>query len=108
MNSVEWGIVENGITCAICGRPVVMGTGYRVRMDVVADSDMPATAGDEIESGDLNAAIAAAIEEAKAMSAEDLQDGVHRRFEFRLCPGCHRRFLANPLGLPRQIVVGKN
>ena len=26
----------------------------------------------------------------EALSADDLQDAVHRRFEYRLCPACHR------------------
>jgi hypothetical protein len=100
--------VENKITCAICDRSVAIGAGYLVRMDVMADPEMPDLTGEGIESADLNATIAAVIEEAKNLTAEDLQDGVHRRFEFRLCAGCHRRFLANPLGLPRQIRIGKN
>ena len=32
---------------------------------------------------------------------DDLQDQVHRRFEFKLCRPCQAKFLANPLGRPR-------
>jgi hypothetical protein len=41
------------------------------------------------------------IEQMKDMSADDLQDQVHRRFEFKLCRVCQMRFLVNPLGKPR-------
>jgi hypothetical protein len=95
-------------TCAICGRPVALGEGYVVRIDVMADPRLPELTGEDVAGADLNAAIRAAIEEAKNLSAEDLQDGVHRRFEYRLCSACQRRFLANPLGLPRDNRIGHN
>ena len=95
-------------TCAMCGRPVRLGEGYVVRMDVMADPRMPEMTGEEVAGADLNAAIRAAIKEAASLSAGDLQDGVHRRFEYRMCPACQRRFLANPLGLPRDSRIGNN
>ena len=95
-------------TCAICRREVALGEGYVVRIDVMADPRLPEMIGEEVAGADFNAAIRAAIEEARNLTAEDLQDGVHRRFEYRLCPACQRRFLANPLGLPRDHRVGHN
>ncbi len=92
----------------MCGRAVGLGEGYVVRIDVMADPRVPEMSGEDIAGTDFNAAIRAAIEEAKNLSAEDLQDGVHRRFEYRMCPVCQRRFLANPLGLPRESRIGKN
>src|SRR4051812_24468213 len=100
--------MENYATCAVCERPVEIGAGYIVRMDIMADPELPPMTGEEIAQGNLNAAIAAVIEEARNLSAEDLQDGIHRRFQFRLCAGCHKRFLANPLGLPRDNRIGNN
>lgn len=105
---VEWEIVEEICACAICARPLAAGAGYVARMDVYADPALPPTSGAELETADFAAAMAAAIAEAQKLSAEELQDGVHRRFEFRLCPACHRDFLANPLGLPRRVSTGKN
>ena len=46
--------------------------------------------------------------ELKGMSAEDLQDQVHRRMEFKLCRPCQMRFLANPLGKPRTRRIASN
>ena len=76
--------------------------------DVMADPQIPDMTSDQIASTDFNQTLAEVIEEAQKFSADDLQDGVHRRFEFRLCPSCQRRFLANSLGLPRQTAIGKN
>jgi hypothetical protein len=44
----------------------------------------------------------------KGLSADDLQDDVHRHFEYRLCRPCQRKFLANPLGKPRENRPGEN
>jgi len=106
--SVEWEIVEEICACAICARPVPPGSGYVARIDVFADPALPPTSESELEAADFSAAMADAIAAAEKFSAEELQDGVHRRFEFRLCPACQRRFLANPLGLPRKTSTGKN
>jgi len=107
-NPVEYATVENVAQCAVCERPIIIGACYVVRIDVMADPQIPDMTSDQIASTDFNQTLAEVIEEAKKFSADDLQDGVHRRFEFRLCPSCQRRFLANPLGLPRQTAIGKN
>ena len=44
----------------------------------------------------------------KTLSADDLQDQVYRQFEYRLCRPCQIRFLANPLGKPREQNQGRN
>lgn len=63
---------------------------------------------DEIAATDFDAVLAELFRQMSQMTAEELQDGVHRRFEYRLCPACQRRYLANPLGMPRTVRVGKN
>ena len=57
---------------------------------------------------DLGQVLDDLVKEMDGMTADDLQDTVHRRFEFRLCPPCQRRFLANPLGKPRSVRVAEN
>jgi hypothetical protein len=69
---------------------------------------MPALNTEELEEADFGETLDKLLEEMKGLTADDLQDGVHRRFEYRLCPACHRRFLANPLGKPRDMRAGKN
>ena len=48
------------------------------------------------------------LEQMKHMSAEELQDQVHRRVEFKICPACRAPFLANPLGKPRGVRTAAN
>lgn len=101
-------VVETLSHCSLCQRLVPPGNGYVVRIDVFADPQMPPMTAEQIAAEDFNATLAELIEQMKHMSVADLQDGVHRRFEFRLCPSCHRSYLANPLGLPRELRVGSN
>ncbi|HZK79864.1 MAG TPA: hypothetical protein VFC46_02330 [Humisphaera sp.] len=95
-------------SCDLCAKPIFPGRAYIVRMEVFADPKMPPMSGDEIKSMDFDQTLAAVLKEVEAMSADDLQDGVHRSFEYHLCPACHRIFLSNPLGKPRQRQIGKN
>ena len=94
--------------CDLCGRGMLKHASYVVRMDVYADPSMPAISTEDLEEMDFDATLDQLMEEMKGMTADDLQDGVHRRFEFRLCPPCHRRFLANPMGKPRDARAGTN
>jgi hypothetical protein len=79
-----------------------------VKIEVFADPAMPAVTADEMEEADYQAAMAELLAQMKEMSAEDLQDQVHRSFEFKLCRACQMRFLVNPLGKPRRVRTGKN
>lgn len=94
--------------CALCNRPIADGSHYVVRIDVFADPAMPAMTGEQLASADLQAEMDALIEQMKGMSPDDLQDDVHRRFEYRVCGTCRRKVLANPLGLPRGGRTGEN
>ena len=96
------------VLCDICGQPVTTHGHYVVRIDVFADPAMPAMSAEEMAETDFDAKLAELMEEMKHLSAEELQDQVHRRFEYRLCRLCQVRFLANPLGLPRRVRSGKN
>lgn len=79
-----------------------------MRIDVFADPEMPPVTSEEMEEADYQQAMRELIEQMKDLSAEDLQDQVHRRLEFKLCRTCQMRFLANPLGKPRQRRMGAN
>jgi hypothetical protein len=86
----------------LCGRAVPPGADYVVKIEVYADPSVPAVSTEELEETDFGQTFAQLIEEMKHLSADDLQDDVHRRFEYRICRPCQRRFLANPLGKPRE------
>ena len=96
------------VSCEFCGREVELHESYVVRIDVFADPSVPATGAEELAAIDFDQTIADLMEQMKHLSADELQDDVHRRFEYRICRPCQRRFLANPLGKPREVPAGKN
>jgi hypothetical protein len=100
--------MSDRVSCDLCDRQLLKHASYVVRIDVFADPSMPAMSTEDLEETDFDATLDELVEEMKGMTADDLQDGVHRRFEFRLCPACHRRFLANPMGKPRDVQSGRN
>jgi hypothetical protein len=96
------------VLCDLCHRAIPPGADYVVTIEVFADPAIPAMSGEDLEEMDFDQTFAELIEEMKHLSADDLQDDVHRRFEYRLCRPCQRKFLANPLGKPRENRPGEN
>jgi hypothetical protein len=96
------------VICELCGAALPTLDSYIVRIDVFAEPSIPAVSTEDLEESAPGEKIADLIEQMKHLSAEDAQDQVHRRFEYRLCAPCQRRFLANPLGKPRQTREGRN
>ncbi len=95
------------VTCKLCGRRIVIHDSYVVRIDVFADpTTAPIDTSDE--QNDPDVVIPALLEQMEKMSAEELQDQVHRRIEFRICCRCQPHYLANPLGLPRARKLSHN
>ena len=78
-----------------------------VRIDVFADPQMPAMTAAELAGTD-SGELAKLLEKMKHMTAEELQEQVHRRVEFKICPRCHGPYLANPLGKPRGVRTATN
>ena len=87
--------------CALCGRAIPPHAHYVVRIDVFADPAMPPLSQAEVDALDFDKALNELLAEMKGMTADELQDQVHRRFEYTICRACQIRFLANPLGKPR-------
>jgi hypothetical protein len=100
--------MSDRVTCELCDRAVPKHMSFVVRMDIFADPMMPPLSTEELEETDFDETFGKLMDEMKGMTADDLQDGVHRRFEYRLCPVCHKKFLANPMGKPRDLREGKN
>jgi hypothetical protein len=96
------------VLCDLCDQPLEKHASYVVRMDVFADPSTPPLNTEDLEDAGFDAKLESLLHEMKNMSVEELQDGVHRRFEHRLCGPCHRQFLGNPLGKPRQTRAGEN
>ena len=96
------------VTCDLCGREVDLHESYVVQIDVYAEPSMKPVTGEELAAIDFDETYAELLDQMKHMTADDLQDDVHRRFEYRICRPCQRRFLANPLGKPRKVRAGQN
>jgi hypothetical protein len=96
------------VVCAICGTVLHAPDSYVLRMDLFADPTLPPISTEDLPESDPAATMADLVNQMAHLSADDLQDQVHRRFEFRLCPPCTRLILSNPLGLPRQPRPGAN
>lgn len=94
--------------CDLCNRILPPHGHYIVKIDVFADPKMPPVSSAEMEEIDYQEAMKQLMEQMKGLSADDLQDQVHRNFEFKLCRACQMRFLVNPLGKPRQSRPGQN
>jgi hypothetical protein len=89
------------IHCEICGVLIPPHAHYVVRTDVFFNADMPQITQEELDEMDFDGDFQKLIEQMKKLTPEEAQDQVHRRFEHKICAKCQRRFLANPLGLPR-------
>ncbi len=95
------------VVCDLCGQDVPAHGFYIVQVEVYADPSVPHI--DTESLGDEGAAMAELMDELKKYTSEELQDQVHRRFDYRICRGCQRDFIANPLGKPRGLKgAGKN
>jgi hypothetical protein len=96
------------VVCALCKRPVPQHAAYVVRIDVFADPAMPPLGSEEWAATDFDESMSDLMQPREGMSEEDLQDDVHRRFEYHVCRPCQRLILANPLGKPRKVRAGTN
>ena len=89
----------HGFTCDRCNGTLLLDSDVRyvVRIEIFAAYDPM-----EIAPSDLNrdcrAEMGDLIARMETMDPEELQDQVHRHFQFDLCPTCQREYLENPLG----------
>lgn len=107
----ECGYIINAMSrevCALCGKELPDSGFYVVRIDVFADPAVPPMTSEELAAFDFDFSFKHLIEEMENLSAEELQDQVHRLFEHRICAACQPKFLANPLGKPRTVREGEN
>jgi len=102
---VDMGAESN---CELCGRAIPPHQHYVVRIDVFADPSLPELTAEEVAKLNFDQELKNLLEQMKHMSEEELQDQVHRRFEYKICRPCQVKFLVNPLGKPRRKTPGKN
>lgn len=94
--------------CDLCDATLPPHGFYVVRIDVFAEPSIPPTTADELDDADLPGGMQALIDQMKTMTPDELQDDVHRRFEYAVCRRCQRKVLANPLGKPRAAARSDN
>src|SRR5438105_12295874 len=93
---------EQRVICDLCGTIIPPHAHYVVKIDVYADPSMPPLDTAELAEQDPEQTMADLMAELQQYTADDLQDQVHRRFEYRICRECQMNFIANPLGKPRR------
>ena len=96
------------LPCDLCGRPTARQASYVVQVSVFADPALPPVTAEQVAAMDLDKTMEELLAEMEHLSADDLLDQVHRKFEYRICPVCQPKFLANPLGKPRFQNEGAN
>src|SRR4026208_2021177 len=94
--------------CELCARTLPPHPHYVVSIDVLADPELPELSAEDVAKLNFDQELRRLVEEMKHMSEEELQDQVHRRFEYKICRPCQVKFLANPLGKPRRKSAGEN
>ena len=90
--------VHTRILCDRCGLAVPREAHYRVRIDIVADPSVPDLTTEELEETDFDWKVGQLLDEMKDASAEELEDDVAKRLEYRVCRSCRRALIRNPLG----------
>ena len=90
--------------CDMCGKPLLENEDVRyvVRIDVYATRDTC----DYPESYDDMDAVDDMFDAMDAPEAPSAEDESYTTFRFDLCPECHRRYLEDPLAMPRKRRIG--
>jgi hypothetical protein len=96
------------VVCELCGRTVERHASYVVRIEIYADPSMPPLDSSSLATTDFEQLAGELIDQMEGMTSDDLQDDVHRQFEYHVCRPCQRALLANPLGKPRYVRTGRN
>lgn len=85
--------------CDLCGKDLTAAGDLRF---VVKISAYPGSDPDQITEDDLDEdhmeSISELLRREQSMGVEDLQAQEYKGFRFDLCPGCHKRFIKDPLG----------
>jgi len=67
------------VSCELCGREVELHDSYVVRIDVFAEPSMTPVRGAALAAIDFDDTYGELMAQLKYLTADDLQDAVHRR-----------------------------
>ncbi len=89
--------------CDLCGKTLLIDEDIRyvLKIDVYAAYDPMELTADDLER-DHRAEIKRLIEQMNGMDPQELEDSVHKEFNFQLCPACQREYIKNPLSRDRR------
>lgn len=98
-------------SCDLCGKDLTLGTDarYVVRMEVSVASEPALLTPADLDQDSVEA-MAELLDELEADGLDALPSApATRPMEYDLCPTCHRKFLADPLGrMGRKFHFSKN
>lgn len=94
--------MSDGLTCDACGEALLLDADVRyvVKIQGYAAYDPLEITFDDLEK-DIEGEMTRLLEVLKERDPQELEDGVHREFQFDLCPGCWRRYLRDPIAPAR-------
>ena len=84
--------------CDRCGMTIPPHAHYVVKIEVYADPSLPDVSSDDLEETDYAQRTADLLREMEGMSAQELEEAVHWKRDFKICRPCQVRLLKNPLG----------
>jgi hypothetical protein len=86
-------------TCDLCGKELTSSAENRYVVKIEAFPGFDPT---EIKEDDLDddpmEAVAQILQRDEALVTGDVATSLHKGFRFDLCPGCHHKFVSDPLG----------
>jgi len=86
-------------TCDLCGKELT-ATGeprYVVKIEAYPGFDPTEITEDDLDDDHMEA-VSQLLRRDEGLSAEELEAQVRKGFKFDLCPGCHEKFVKDPLG----------
>ncbi|NIA20688.1 MAG: hypothetical protein GWP05_01700 [Anaerolineaceae bacterium] len=88
----------DGFTCDMCGKVLLADedTRYVARIEVFAAYDPMEIAPGDMQT-DRSDEMARLLERLREADPRELQDQVYKSFQFDFCPGCQKKYLADPL-----------
>jgi len=86
-------------TCDLCGKELT-ATGeprYVVKIEAYPGFDPNQITEDDLDDDHMEA-VSQLLRRDEGLSAEELEAQDRKGFKFDLCPGCHEKFVKDPLG----------
>jgi len=86
-------------TCDLCGKELT-ATGeprYVVKIEAYPGFDPDEITEDDLDEDHMEA-VSQLLRRDEGLSAEELEAQARKGFKFDLCPGCHEKFVKDPLG----------